>query len=340
MRRHCDGQHWHESSVHIGQLLMVANTLTSSQSSNSASIHAINGPRSSVTNLLPITGENVLDQKLVSDSTVLRVSTALQASLHVKDVVHAFASETRRIVRDVSLRYRNRNRNILIEDGNNQLHRCSYELSLLGDSLGEIAFTRAYPITEREQQLLEILLCASIYPLRNGLLYEQALAQALKDPLTGVNNRASMDAYLKHQSFVSERHGTPLSIIMFDVDLFKSINDTFGHVVGDVALRAVAKAIVTCTRDSDVVFRFGGEEFVVILTNTERPGAEFLAERIRQSIEMLDIDALSHHTNITVSAGVAQFEQGDTATTLLQRVDEMLYLAKERGRNRVASTAQ
>lgn len=295
---------------------------------------------STVTSILPISTDKTRHQKLVSDSTVLRVSTALQASLHVKDVIHAFSNEVRRIVRDVSLRYRNRARNLMVEDGTNQLHRCSYELQLLGDSLGEIAFTRSHSLSERDQELLEILLCALIYPLRNALLYEQALTQALKDPLTGVNNRASMDAHLKHQVLVSERHKTALSLIMIDVDLFKSINDTFGHVVGDVVLRAVANAIVTCTRDSDVVFRYGGEEFVVVLTNTEGAGADFLAERIRQSIAALDIEALANHTSITVSAGVAQFVAGDTAIGLLQRADELLYQAKQGGRNRVvASTA-
>jgi diguanylate cyclase (GGDEF)-like protein len=295
---------------------------------------------STVTSILPITTDKTRHRKLVSDSTVLRMSTALQASLHAKDVIHAFANEVRRLVRDVSLRYRNRTRNLVVEDGTNQVHRCSYDLQLLGDSLGEIAFTRSHPLSERDQELLEILLCALIYPLRNALLYEQALTQALKDPLTGVNNRASMDAYLKHQVLVSERHKTALSLIMIDVDLFKSINDTFGHVVGDVVLRAVANAIVTCTRDSDVVFRYGGEEFVVVLTNTEGAGADFLAERIRQSIAALDIEALSNHTSITVSAGVAQLVDGDSAMELLQRADELLYRAKQAGRNRImASTA-
>lgn len=292
-------------------------------------------PSPSVARVLPIASGQAKQQKLVSDATVLRISTALQASLHVKDVVHAFANEIRRIVRDVNLRYRNRPRQILIEDGTNQIHRCSYELNLLGDSIGEVVFTRAQPLSDRDQELLEVLLCALVYPLRNALLYEQALTQALKDPLTGVNNRASMDAYLKHQTLVAERHRNALSLIMIDIDLFKSINDTFGHVVGDVVLRAVANAIVSCTRDSDVVFRYGGEEFVVILTNTECGGALFLAERIRQSVAALDIDVLGSHTSITVSAGVAQFRAGDTPTGLLSRADEMLYEAKDQGRNRV-----
>jgi diguanylate cyclase (GGDEF)-like protein len=293
----------------------------------------------SVARLLPIASGKSPQQKLVSDSTVLRVSTALQASLHVKDVIHAFANEIRRIVHGVSIRYRNRSRQIVIEDGTNQLHRCSYELNLLGELLGEMVFTRAQSLTEQEQELLEVLLCTLIYPLRNALLYEQALTQALKDPLTGVNNRASMDVYIKHQTLVSERHKTPMSLIMIDVDLFKSINDTFGHVVGDVVLRAIADAIVKCTRDSDVVFRYGGEEFVVILTNTEGAGADFLAERIRQSVAALDIDVLAKHTSITVSAGVAQFRPGDCPISLLSRAYERLYAAKDLGRIRVETSA-
>lgn len=243
--------------------------------------------------------------------------------------MHAFANEIRRIVRDVSVRYRNRPREILIKDGTNQINRCSYGLTLLGESLGELVFTRTKALSDHDQQLLEVLLCALIYPLRNALLYEQALTEALKDPLTGVNNRASMDAYLKHQILVSERHKNSMSLIMLDVDLFKSINDTFGHVVGDVVLRAIANAIVKCTRDSDVVFRYGGEEFVVILMNTEGAGADFLAERIRQSVAALDIDVLASHTSITVSAGVAQFRPGDCPISLLSRADTRLYTAKK-----------
>ncbi|MFT4581789.1 MAG: diguanylate cyclase (GGDEF)-like protein [Gammaproteobacteria bacterium] len=289
--------------------------------------------------VLPIINGQTKPRKLISDSTVLQVSTALQASLHVKDVVHAFANEIRRIVRVVSVRYRNRDRQIVIEDGQNQLHRSSYELNLLGNSLGEISFTRNQTFSETDQELLEVLLCALVYPLRNALLYEQALTQALKDPLTGVNNRASMDAYLKHQILVTERHKTPLSLIMTDVDLFKSVNDTFGHVVGDIVLRGVADAIVKCTRDSDVVFRYGGEEFAVILTNTEGAGADFLAERIRQSVAALEIEALANNTKVTISAGVAEFVTGDCAMNFLARADERLYKAKVLGRNRVQASS-
>lgn len=274
-------------------------------------------------------------RKLLSDSTVLRISNALQSSLYVKDVVHAFSCEARRLVRRIALRYRHRGEDILVQEGRQQLHRCSYELNLLGKSMGEVCFMRNQPFTQDELALFEVMLCALIYPLRNALMYERALRSALKDALTGVNNRASMEQHLEHEVLSAVRHRTPLSMLMIDVDHFKSVNDAHGHMAGDAVLAAVANAIVGCTRDSDVVFRFGGEEFAVILTNTRAAGARLLAERIRATIEALDIAAADTRIPVTVSVGVAQLGPGESKVDLLEKADTMLYRAKYRGRNQV-----
>lgn len=276
-------------------------------------------------------------RKLLSDSTVLRISNALQSSLYVKDVIHAFSSEARRLVRRIALRYRHRGEDILVQEGRQQLHRCSYELNLLGKSMGEVSFMRNQPFTQDELALFEVMLCALIYPLRNALMYERALRSALKDSLTGVNNRASMEQHLEHEVLAAVRHRTPLSMLMIDVDHFKAVNDTHGHMAGDAVLAAVADAIVSCTRDSDVVFRFGGEEFAVILTNTRATGARLLAERIRTTIAALDVSAAGRQIPVTVSVGVAQLGAGESKVDLLEKADTMLYRAKYRGRNQVVS---
>ena len=275
------------------------------------------------------------EEKLLSDSTVLRISTALQSSLHTADIIRSFTSEVRRLLPKISVRYSNKHHDLTIEEGAHYQHRTSYELNLVGDYLGEISFYRQHSFTEKEETLLEILLCALIYPLRNSLLYQQALTQALKDPLTGVNNRASLDAYIKQQVLLAQRHKTALSVIMLDIDRFKSINDTYGHLVGDGVLRRVASAIIQCTRDSDVVFRFGGEEFVVVLSNTDKHGAYLLAERIRFNIEQLDIDSIGGTGKITVSGGVEECAASDDPLSLIARCDGLLYDAKSKGRNRV-----
>jgi len=275
------------------------------------------------------------EEQLLSDATVLRISTALQSSLHTADIIHAFANEIRRLLPKVSLRYSNKTHGVLVEDGPHYQHRTSYELNLVGDSLGEIAFYRQRGFLEKEEALIEVVLCALIYPLRNSLLYQQALQQALKDPLTGINNRASMNAYLKQQVLITERHKSSLSVIMFDIDKFKSINDTYGHLVGDLVLRKTANAIVRCTRDSDVVFRFGGEEFVVVLTNTELAGAQLLAERIRVHVGELDFETIGGVGKVSVSGGVSEYQSGDDPSSLLARCDSLMYEAKELGRNRI-----
>ncbi len=274
-------------------------------------------------------------RKLLSDSTVLRISNALQSSLYVKDVIHAFSSEARRLVRRLALRYRNRTDDLLFQEGRQQLHRCSYELNLLGKSMGEVSFMRNQPFSSDEQALFEVMLCALIYPLRNALMYERALKSALKDPLTGINNRASMELHLDHEVLSAVRHRTPLSMLMIDVDYFKAVNDEHGHVAGDAVLAGVAEAIVRCTRDSDVVFRYGGEEFAVILTNTKSAGALLLAERIRNTISELVTHASDAKIMVTVSVGVAQLAAGESKVDLLEHADSMLYRAKYRGRNQV-----
>ena len=285
--------------------------------------------------ILPTPLDDNQNRPLLSDAVKLRIATTLQSSLHVRDVIKGFADEARRVVRGVSVRYRNRSHKVAVESGTSELNRYTYELNLVGRSLGQITFSRGKPLTDSEQATLEVVLCSLVHPLRNALQYESALKVALKDPLTGVNNRASMGAHLKHHISLAARQSTPLSLLIIDVDHFKSVNDQFGHIVGDVTLTQVAKSIVGCTRTSDGVFRYGGEEFIVVLPSTDAEGAERLAERIRETIEAMRVDAVADDVSITASVGVAHLLDGESQNELLQRADDMLLAAKRNGRNRV-----
>ena len=284
--------------------------------------------------VLPYTGDSGAEHK-ISDSVKLRIVTALQTSLHVRDVIKGFATEIRRIVPGVSVRYRHGSSKLSVDDGARALNHYSYELNLVGKFLGEISFSRHDVLVEDELEILEVLLCTLIYPLRNALQYERALRIALKDPLTGVSNRASMNAHIIHHISLAQRQNTPLAILMIDIDRFKSVNDGYGHIIGDIVLTHVAKHIVNCTRTSDGVFRYGGEEFVAVLPNTDCAGAEMLAERIRRDIESMSIEATPIQTQVTVSVGIAHYLTGESEMDLLQRADDMLLEAKRRGRNQV-----
>ena len=284
---------------------------------------------------LPFSPDNKDERHLVSDTVKLRIANALQSSLHVTDIIKGFALEARRLVRGISVRYRNKSHAAKVDDGVRELNRYSYELNLVGRYLGEVTFSRSKILCEDELATLEVLLCTLIYPLRNALQYESALKIALKDPLTGVSNRASMGAHLNHHISLAQRQSTPLSLLMIDIDHFKAVNDQYGHIVGDVVLTKVAGRIVNCTRTSDGVFRYGGEEFVVVLPSTESTGAELLAERIRCGIQNLEIESVPPEVRVTASIGVAHLVGGESQTALLKRADDCLLVAKRNGRNRV-----
>lgn len=131
----------------------------------------------------------------------------------------------------------------------------------------------------------------------------------------------------------SARYGTHFSLIMLDIDYFKSVNDTYGHAVGDRVLTEIPDVLQGMTRRTDVLFRWGGEEFVLLLPETGRTGAVQLAELVRERIATVRFEGVGP---VTVSIGAAEYESGESMDQLLQRVDEALYEAKRGGRNRVA----
>jgi diguanylate cyclase len=164
---------------------------------------------------------------------------------------------------------------------------------------------------------------------------EQHRREALTDPLTGLFNRRAMDQRLDEIWAKPEEEG--LAIVVMDIDFFKRINDTYGHADGDCVIRWVAATLCRCIRAGDSAFRYGGEEFMVLLPNTSLEGAVSLAESIRGRIEACHLAFSSHwQVPLTVSLGVASRKQQDDPTSMFERADRALYQAKHDGRNRVA----
>jgi len=135
----------------------------------------------------------------------------------------------------------------------------------------------------------------------------------------------------------AKRYGKDLSYLMTDIDHFKKFNDTWGHQVGDMVLREVAKCVQACARDTDIAARYGGEEFAVILPETELDGAMLFAERLRQKVEESSFDGPKGPLKVTISVGVSSIpvHTAETAVDMIKLADDALYVAKERGRNRV-----
>jgi len=166
---------------------------------------------------------------------------------------------------------------------------------------------------------------------------EQLRVEATHDSLTGLLNRAAFFEFYENEVGRAQRYGTRLALIMADIDHFKQINDQHGHLAGDAVLREVARRLRVSIRESDVIGRYGGEEFVVAAPNCTMTDAVALAERFRSTICAPAIDLPDAQLFVTMSLGVAAISDVNGADRLLHLADEALYLAKHRGRNQVAA---
>jgi polar amino acid transport system substrate-binding protein len=157
---------------------------------------------------------------------------------------------------------------------------------------------------------------------------------SITDTLTGIRNRLYLDQFLEEEIQRSQRYGNHLSIILIDIDDFKKVNDQYGHIIGDKVLVDLVDMISPMIRKTDVFGRWGGEEFLIICTETDLNNAVILAEGIRSKIDAYTFDTVGKKT---VSMGVTDFVPNDTIVSMISRADKALYRAKEHGKNRVAS---
>ncbi len=181
-------------------------------------------------------------------------------------------------------------------------------------------------------------------PVYRGYIEKKTQAQAQTDGLTGIANRRALQEAISRDLQRSVRYTRPLALIIMDIDDFKKVNDTFGHLMGDEVLKDLTIAVKTVIRGSDFFGRYGGEEFVVILPDTDRSGATLLAERIREVVEKRVCVSGGVSVDFRVSIGVSFFVPETTAilegvnwevleTNLIGRADEALYVAKGKGKN-------
>lgn len=205
-----------------------------------------------------------------------------------------------------------------------------------GAIIGELAVACRAPAHPGDRPLVATIARELGGPMRMVALVEESQLQARVDALTGLLNRRAFVPALTNDVSRSSRYGTPLSVLLVDVDHFKHVNDRFGHAVGDQVLAAMGRLLGGTMRTTDLIARWGGEEFVAMLPSTDLATGQMVAERLRAAAEALVIETTDgERVPITVSAGVAQYEVGDTADALIDRADRAMYLAKTSGRNRV-----
>jgi diguanylate cyclase (GGDEF)-like protein len=218
----------------------------------------------------------------------------------------------------------------------------SVPLRAKGRTVGVMNLSRGAvaPFTPQDIRLAEAIAAQAALAIANARLYRQTLELSNTDPLTGIPNRRQVAARLEQEVSRSLRFGDELSVLMIDVDLFKHVNDAYGHAVGDSVLRGVALALQRNLRKVDMVGRYGGEEFVAVLPRIARAEAVEVAEKLRGAVASAPIaqGPGGQQLTMTISVGVATFGHDATdAASLLAKADAALYEAKRAGRDRVVA---
>ncbi len=189
---------------------------------------------------------------------------------------------------------------------------------------------------QRQMPYIDVYLRESAPVLEAKRLMETLRESTLRDAMTGLHNRRFLEEYIQTLIANSQRNKAHLSILMLDLDYFKMVNDKLGHDAGDTVLKALSQVLLQSVRTSDLVIRYGGEEFLIILQNTEGEGADAVAEKIRKSVEDLRIQAGGTTLQKTISIGISDFpSDSDTFWQAVKYADVALYRAKDEGRNRV-----
>jgi diguanylate cyclase (GGDEF)-like protein len=211
------------------------------------------------------------------------------------------------------------------------------------ESLGVVysACPHASFFTESNIHFLSMIARQVAVAVRNVQLHATTLTLAITDSLSGMYTHGYFQEHLGKELTRSKYANQPVSIIIIDVDFFKKVNDSYGHPQGDSLLRQLGGVIKRALRPSDVICRYGGDEFTVTMINTNRIGAVMLAERVRQAVEEYEFVLGSQIVHITVSGGVASFpEDSETKKELVEKADKALYESKHKGRNKVSYGVQ
>ena len=201
------------------------------------------------------------------------------------------------------------------------------------NSVGLFAYQALFPALSAGL----LLLTASILMIHSGNLHKEVLQQATTDSLTGLFNRRGFELNFHNIARMANRNRRDFTLGIVDIDHFKKVNDTFGHDAGDEVLCKVAQTIDQMRRDSDLLARFGGEEFILVFPETDLAEARTVSERLRQMVESLTIEFQDSSISVTVSIGLASSRQGETFEALFSTADQALYRAKEAGRNRIVT---
>lgn len=272
---------------------------------------------------------NLRLEKLAEDTIALyNVTKDICKSLEQRKVFDSFCEQALRYIKIGDCKFLNSDADISgLSD---------YTILPISIEKNKIGYLAVSSVSESDKEKLEILSQQFALGLNRSILYGRVQELAITDSLTGGFSRRYLMERLDEELRRAKQFGYKICLLMIDVDNFKNYNDKYGHLVGDALLKQAVMSIKDSVRQVDLVGRYGGEEFCVVLTQTDKEPAKIVAERIRRAIETMDIKAYDESLRVTISIGIAQFPlDADAPWQLIDKADKALYKAKQSGRNRI-----
>lgn len=263
---------------------------------------------------------------------------SLQTTLELEQVLSIFAQHIAPLQLCTSLRFVTDDNAFTLlhqhalEAADKEIHQHTALLYADDLYLGQLVYNLRRPLSTAVRRSLDGLHRQLTFPLRNAMLHGQARQQAIRDYLTGLGNRSYLEEVLQHAIYQQQRIATSFGILLLDLDGFKAVNDTLGHQHGDEVLKRFGTLLCEQLRDCDQVFRFGGDEFVILLEDTSLVGVQYAFSRLQNALQRNS--GLAPY-NLTMSAGAVMLGADDSVHKVLQRADEAMYSAKNSGKNQL-----
>ncbi len=256
---------------------------------------------------------------------ILSLVTQLQTTLDIDELLSIFAIEATRYVDFSGLYFKSQSLNTVLFGSRKAKKEQRFELKIEDNFIGTLSYGINSPISLTNFKVLEQLHQCLLHPIKNAIAYHTAMQLAMQDGLTGLGNRRYFDEQLKRSMHNANRHHSLVGLVLGDLNKFKAINDTHGHIAGDTVLQEFANVLRLCTRDSDSLFRFGGDEFAIIVENANDSALAIIENRINLALAS---NVQLNKYQLGCSIGSTFMNRADNELSFFERADEILYRRK------------
>jgi diguanylate cyclase (GGDEF)-like protein len=271
-----------------------------------------------------IAAKHITDSIFTSKHT-LSLAELFQTTLDLNTLLNLFSAETSRYIDFSGMYFHSKTANVTIEGSRKANFEKRFDLKIADNFIGTLTYGVNRPISATNIEILDRLHQCLLQPLKNSLCYYQAIQLAMQDSLTGLGNRRYFDEQLKRAMHNANRHHSVVGLVLGDLNKFKAINDTYGHAVGDQVLIEFANILRQCIRDSDSLFRFGGDEFAILVENANESALTLIETRISLALQY---NVLLSKYNLGCSLGATFMNRADDEKSLFERADRALYRKK------------